>query len=137
MTYLHVADVEASVAFYAALGFEVGNVYRETSGAAFWAAVKRDNGDGSAAELFFARASGPIDASQQAVLIYLYSADVAALRTHLLASGLHDGGHYHGQAGPNNGHRVVFEIYQPQHMPAGELRIVDPDGYVLLVGQLS
>jgi len=27
-------------------------------------------------------------------------------------------------------------IVHPAHMPAGELRLVDPDGYVLLIGQL-
>jgi hypothetical protein len=29
------------------------------------------------------------------------------------------------------------EIHHPHYMPAGEIRVVDPDGYVLLVGQLG
>jgi hypothetical protein len=31
----------------------------------------------------------------------------------------------------------VGEIEYPFYMPAGEFRVVDPDGYVLLVGQLN
>jgi hypothetical protein len=65
-----------------------------------------------------ARASGPIIADQQAVLFYLYSPDLIALREHLLAKGV-----------------KVSEITYPDYMPKGEIRIEDPDGYVLLVGQ--
>jgi hypothetical protein len=31
----------------------------------------------------------------------------------------------------------VGEITRPFYMPAGEFRLEDPDGYVLLVGQLD
>jgi hypothetical protein len=31
----------------------------------------------------------------------------------------------------------VGEIEHPSYMPAGELRVLDPDGYVVLVGQLD
>jgi hypothetical protein len=70
------------------------------------------------AELMFARASGPIVASQQAVLFYLYSPDLIALRTHLLDCGVH-----------------VSNLTYPAYMPKGEVRVEDPDGYVLLIGQ--
>ena len=33
--------------------------------------------------------------------------------------------------------RVVFEVYHPNHMQGGELRVADLDGYCLLVGQIG
>jgi len=30
---------------------------------------------------------------------------------------------------------VVFEVTRPHYMPEGEVRVVDPDGYGLLIGQ--
>jgi hypothetical protein len=64
------------------------------------------------------RASEPVIPSQQAVLFYLYSPDLIALREHLLASGV-----------------KVSPITYPEYMPKGEIRVEDPDGYVLLIGQ--
>lgn len=132
VVFAHVAEVEASIAFYALLGFEVQSVLRDPQGRAFWAMLKSGG-----AEIMFAKASGPIDPAQQAVLFYMYSDDVAKLRTHLLASGLSEGGPYLGQAGPNDGRRAVFAISRPHHMPEGEIRVHDPDGYCILVGQLG
>ncbi len=66
----------------------------------------------------FARASDPVIASQQAVLFYLYSADLTALRAHLLGKSV-----------------KVSLISYPDYMPKGEIRVEDPDGYVLLIGQ--
>jgi hypothetical protein len=54
-----------------------------------------------------------------------------------LAGGLRDAGTYTGAATPSDGPRTVFAISHPSHMPAGELRIADPDGYVILIGQLN
>jgi len=51
-----------------------------------------------------------------AVLFYLYTPDVAGLREALLESGV--------EAGP---------LAHPFFSPKGEFRIVDPDGYVLMV----
>ncbi len=85
----------------------------------------------------FAMSSGPIDAEQQAVLFYMYSDDVAGLRQHLLKSGLADGGDYCGQLGPNNGRSIVFDVSYPDYMPAGEIRVADPDAYCILIGQRS
>lgn len=87
----------------------------------------------------FARASAPVDASQQAVLFYLYSLDVQGLRTFLLEHGVPDAGPPPAEgieSPPPNG-EAVFEIVPRFYMPAGELRIHDPDGYCLLVGQLD
>ena len=84
--FVHVADVDASLDFYALLGFVQNNTLRDPAGRAFWSLAQSGN-----AEIMFSRASGPIDPAQQAVLFYMYSTDVAALRRHLLAKGLHDG----------------------------------------------
>lgn len=132
--YLHVADVERSVAFYELLGFVEDNRYRDADGRPVWASVRYPAEGTPTAELFFARADGPVVPEEQAVLLYMYSRDIGALRAHLLERGLHDGGRYCGQAGPNGGRRVVFEIHHPHYMSGGELRIADPDGYCLLVG---
>ena len=70
------------------------------------------------AQLMFARASDPVIPSQQAVLFYLYTPNLIALREHLLASGV-----------------KVSPITYPDYMPKGEIRVEDPDGYVLLIGQ--
>ena len=130
--FVHVGDVEASLDFYALLGFVPESVMKDGHGRAFWALAKSGKG-----EIMFARASGPVDAEQQAVLFYMYSTDVAGLRRHLLENGVRDGGAYCGAAAPGDGPRMVFEIARPDYMPAGEVRIADPDGYCILVGQLG
>lgn len=130
--FAHVADVDASTAFYALLGFAPTKRMAGPDGRAFWAAISS-----ALASIMFAQADGPVHPEQQAVLFYMYSNDVAGLRRHLLASGLADGGAYCGQLGPQGGRRVVFEVAHPPHMPHGELRVSDPDGYCILVGQLA
>ncbi|MFO0838294.1 MAG: hypothetical protein U1D55_07170 [Phycisphaerae bacterium] len=127
----HVADVERSIVFYEHLGFSVLNRL-EHGGITRWASLRSAN-----AWIMFARADGPIAPEQQAMLLYLYSNDVAALRSRLLGRGLHDGGKYCGQAGPNDGRCVVFDISKPHYMPEGEIRVSDPDGYCLLIGQCT
>lgn len=130
--FVHVADVEASLAFYALLGFVPQNIMKDARGCAFWALAQSGKG-----EIMLARADGPIDAGQQAVLFYMYSTDVAGLRRHLLARGVRDGGVYPGRAGPGDGPRTAFEVAHRDYMPGGEMRIADPDGYIILVGQLG
>ena len=61
-----------------------------------------------------------IDHAGQGVLFYLYSADLAALREQLVAEGIHVGEIVDGIPGPSN-----------------EMRLTDPDGYVLMVAQLD
>ena len=63
-----------------------------------------------------ARAEGPVEPSQQAVLFYCWSPNVRVLHTELRDAGID-----------------VGEIEYPFYMPAGEFRTVDPDGYVLIV----
>lgn len=125
----HVPDVERSIRFYALLGFTVRNRLRH-DGQTRWAWL--DSGD---AALMLAAADAPVDPAQQAILFYLYSRDVAGLRAHLLANGCFDGGPYCGAPGPDAGRCVVFEITHPGYMEKGELRVADPDGYCLLIGQ--
>jgi hypothetical protein len=100
------ADIQRSVDFYQEFGMEV-------RGSLQWVHLACERAD-----LMLARASEPIVAGQQAVLFYLYSPDLVALRDHLLESGVQ-----------------VSPITYPEYMRKGEIRVEDPDGYVLLIGQ--
>ncbi len=60
----------------------------------------------------------PIDPQQQQVLFYLYASDLVSLRNQLLTDGLTPG-----------------EICYPEYLPNGEFRLLDPDGYCLMVAQ--
>jgi catechol 2,3-dioxygenase-like lactoylglutathione lyase family enzyme len=108
----YVANVERSIAFYRHLGFEVGNTFAANGATKpTWAWLK--SGD---AQLMLAAGSDPVIAEQQAVLFYVYTDDVAAARASLTEAGL----------GPG-------EIMKPFYAPQGEFRLVDPDGYVVMV----
>ena len=109
----HVADVRQSVNFYKLLGMELQSSLKASDGALRWAHV--NCGD---ANLMFARASAPIISGEQAVLFYLYTSNLIALRERLIAAGV-----------------TVSSIAYPDYMPKGEIRIEDPDRYVLLIGQ--
>ena len=119
--YAHVADVQRSIGFYSRLGLELRNGY-EDGGTIVWAFVASSAVDPNAAgaRLMLARADGPIVASDQAVLFYCWAPDVRELHDELEAAGV-----------------PVGEIHHPFYMPSGEFRVEDPDGYVLLIGQLS
>ena len=119
--YAHVADVQRSVDFYRRLGLEPRSSHEE-DGTLVWAFVTTPAADPheAGARLMLALADGPFDASQQAVLFYCWSPDVRALRDELRQAGIAAG-----------------EIEHPFYMPAGQFRVIDPDGYVLLVGQLD
>ncbi|QDV89357.1 Glyoxalase-like domain protein [Phycisphaerae bacterium RAS2] len=138
---VHVADVEASIAFYALLGFSVRDKVQH-AGKTQWAWITSGRG-----HLMLTAASGPVDPRQQAVLFYLYCENIAMMRAHLLANGLADGGAFGhceegrepstDEAARRSGCRTVFEISHPFYMPEGELRVHDPDGYCLLIGQCA
>jgi len=108
-----VADVQRSIDFYKLLGMEVRGCLKSSSGNLQWAHATCERAD-----LMFARATEPVVASQQAVLFYLYSPDLVALREHLISAGIH-----------------VSAITYPDYMPKGEVRVEDPDGYILLIGK--
>ena len=109
----HVANVQRSVDFYKQLGMEVRGSLRAPSGELQWVDLVCEQ-----AALMFSRASEPVIPGQQAVLFYLYSPDLIALREHLQSKGVR-----------------VSPITYPEYMPKGEIRVEDPDGYCLLIGQ--
>jgi hypothetical protein len=112
--FVHVDDVERSIAFYYHLGFTVASVYRYRE-RPVWAALISDG-----AELMVSTDGQPIYTDRQGVLFYLYSDNLAALREQLLAAGIGAGEIVDGTPGPTN-----------------ELRLMDPDGYVLVVAQIE
>jgi hypothetical protein len=109
----HVADVQRSADFYKLLGMEMGGRLKNPSGELQWAWLACEG-----AQLMVTRGLKPVIANQQAVLFYLYSPDLVALREHLLARGV-----------------KVSEITYPEYMEKGEICLEDPDGYCLLIGQ--
>jgi SnoaL-like domain len=112
--FVHVADVERSIAFYELLGFAV-SATDGPSDLLGWAALEHQQ-----AKLMVARADSPVDPSMQGVLFYLYTHDLPALQTHLRAHGQAAGAIRDGTPGPRH-----------------EMRLHDPDGYVLMVAQLD
>lgn len=115
VAFVHVADVERSIRFYANLGFVVtSKVVPDGQSAAVWARLTSEK-----ANLMVGLSSAPIDASRQAVLFYLYYDDIR--QTHAILSRL----------GCSPG-----DIKYPFYMPGGECRLEDPDGYVLMLAQI-
>ena len=112
--FVRVVDVEDSVAFYRHLGFSLEEQakYRDRLS---WAKLR--SGD---AENMFEGTYGPSDPDRQRVLFYLYSHDLAALRAQLLAVGIDAGEIEDGSPGPRE-----------------EMRVIDPDGYVLMIAQIE
>lgn len=109
----HAAYLQRSVDFYKLLGMEVRGSLKTSGGELQWGHVACEQAD-----LMFARASEPVAPSQQAVLFYLYSPNLVALREYLISAGVR-----------------VSPITYPDYMPKGEIRVEDPDGYTLLIGQ--
>lgn len=111
----YVADVHASITFYEKLGFAVRGSFTppgdDTLGWAYLAS--------GAAELMLGRADEPVVAEQQAVLFYVYCEDVPAMHAQLAEAGVAPG-----------------PIATPFYNPKGEFRLVDPDGYVVMVAHL-
>ena len=108
-----VASVPASIAFYEKLGFEAGNTFTPPQASEpSWAWLECD----AAASLMLSKASGPIEPAQHTVLFYLYVDDVAAKHAELAAAGVRGG-----------------DIAYPFYAERGEFRVVDPDGYALMI----
>jgi predicted enzyme related to lactoylglutathione lyase len=105
-------DVPRSIAFYQQLGFALANSFTPPDAEEMsWAWL-----ESGSANLMLAKASEPVVPEQQAILFYLYVDDVAAAHETLFAAGLH----------PN-------AITTPFYAPRGEFRLVDPDGYCLMM----
>jgi hypothetical protein len=81
--FVHVTDVDRSVAFYELLGFAVNDSF-EHQGERVWVWLESED-----ARLMLARGDAP--GMAEAVLFYVYSRDLAALRDHLVANGVTPG----------------------------------------------
>jgi catechol 2,3-dioxygenase-like lactoylglutathione lyase family enzyme len=119
--YAHVVDLERSIAFYSRLGFSVRNEFRDGHRRS-WTFLTTPSPEPNAptGRLMLGLAEEPGDPGQQGVLFYCWSPDVAQLRDELLSAGVE-----------------VSAIEHPDYMPAGEIEVRDPDGYVLVIGQLG
>jgi catechol 2,3-dioxygenase-like lactoylglutathione lyase family enzyme len=118
--YTHVADVERSIAFYRHLGLEPRDTHVE-GGTLVWAFVTSSpDPDQAWARLMLARADEPVDRERQGVLFYCWTPDVRALHARLRSAGVD-----------------ASEIEHPFYMPAGEFHLTDPDGYLVVIGQLG
>lgn len=112
--FVHVADVQRSIDFYAKLGMSVSNTFVPTGDHdPAWAWLETGN-----AKLMVARANGPIDHRQQGVLFYTYCSDIDAVHGALTEAGV-----------------TVGPIKRQFYAPNGEFRIEDPDGYVVMMMQ--
>jgi len=107
-----VVDVEGSIGFYRHLGFEVGNRFtKEGATKPTWAWLQC-----GAAQLMLAETDQPIVPDQQRILFYFYTHDVREAHKSLAEAGLNPG-----------------EVSTPFYAPRGEFKVVDPDGYVLMI----
>jgi catechol 2,3-dioxygenase-like lactoylglutathione lyase family enzyme len=111
--FVHVADVDRSIAFYERLGFELHHEFAP-EGRRIWGWLER--GD---ARLMVAEADEPVDPRAQAVLFYLYTQDLDALRARVVSEGVAAGEVTSGGPGPDR-----------------QMRIDDPDGYCLMVAEI-
>jgi catechol 2,3-dioxygenase-like lactoylglutathione lyase family enzyme len=108
----HVKDVNRSIAFYTRLGFEVKGTHTpDGRSEPVWAWLQTDG-----ARLMVTRADQPVSADDQAVLFYLYYDAIEAVHSELASSGLH-----------------VGPLSYPFYSPKGEFRLMDPDGYCLML----
>lgn len=113
---LHVRSVERSIAFYDLLGFKLIDI--EGSDRLGWARLHCD--DGSAIMLLLAEEPENIDPQKQAIMLVLYTENLAALRDQLVAKGVTAG-----------------KIDTPPWMPSGSMMLRDPDGYRVNVNHWS
>ena len=112
--FVHVEDVERSIAFYHHLGFIPESIYKYR-GRGAWAELRSEE-----AVMMVCTDGDAVDPADQGVLFYLYSRDLVALREQLLAEGVD-----------------VGEIYDGTPAPKRQMRLTDPDGYVLMVAEIE
>jgi ketosteroid isomerase-like protein/catechol 2,3-dioxygenase-like lactoylglutathione lyase family enzyme len=113
--FVRVADLAASIAFYEELGFQVTATHPPGAPEPSWAALAAGE-----ARLMLEHADRPIAAGAQRVLFYLYARDLFGLRDRLVAAGVDAG-----------------EIVDGRPGPRAEMRVEDPDGYVLMIAQIE
>jgi glyoxalase/bleomycin resistance protein/dioxygenase superfamily protein len=112
--FVHFADVDRSIAFYALLGFGLEDELVE-DGRRIWGFLER--GD---ARLMVAEGDEPLDPHAQAVLFYLYTRDLDGLRARLVDAGVAAGEITTGGPGPDR-----------------QMALDDPDGYRLMVAEIE
>ena len=114
-----VLDVERSVSFYNLLGLAVGNRVPR-NGPMQWAWLYAPNVPDwrRGPNLMLTRSEGAIDPAGSKILLYVYATNLVALREELVRAGQTPG-----------------TIRYPDYLPNGELQLIDPDGYCLMIAQ--
>jgi catechol 2,3-dioxygenase-like lactoylglutathione lyase family enzyme len=112
--FVHVSQIERSIAFYETLGLTVERTF-PPDGRATWAYLR--NGD---ARVMLQQVDEEVDGAAQAVLFYLFVDDLLSLRERLIGHGVEAGEIEDGRPGPTR-----------------ELRLRDPDGYLLMVAEIE
>jgi hypothetical protein len=114
-----VADIERSAVFYGLLGFVIGN-RAPREGRMGWAWLYQPLAPNwrRGANLMLLRMEEKIDPREQRIHFYLYATDLVALRDELIRAG-----------------RDPAAITYPEHLPKGEFRLDDPDGFRLTIAQ--
>jgi catechol 2,3-dioxygenase-like lactoylglutathione lyase family enzyme len=110
---VYVADIAASVAFYEHLGF-VAQAEGQDSG---WRYSYLKSGE---VGLLLAAGGTAWSTDPGPVHLYFRGDDVAGLEHTLQAAGV-----------------ATEHLGYPDHAPGGELKVLDPDGHVLLIGQIT
>ncbi|HTU14330.1 MAG TPA: VOC family protein [Solirubrobacterales bacterium] len=111
--FAHSEDIAASISFYEGLGFEIIETF-EPHGRLTWCMLRSGR-----ALLMLAAADSPIDRTRQGVLFYLYTEDLASFHDSL------------------DGEQVVFGEIESGPTGLLQFRIDDPDGYCLMVAEVS
>lgn len=116
---IHVLDMDRSVSFYRLLGFEIGN-YVPREGPIHWAWLYSPNAPSwkRGPNLMLTRSECAIEPETQEILFYLYAVDLKGLRKTLQDAGV-----------------TVGDVEHPEYLPEGEFRVLDPDGYTLMIAQ--
>ena len=116
---IRVADIQRSAKFYELLGFQIGNYVPREAPPMHWAWLYQTGAPNwkTGANLMLVRGKEQ-SASEQPVVLYLYAADLVALRQQLIGMQIN-----------------VSAITYPEYLPKGEFELRDPDGYTVMVAQ--
>jgi predicted enzyme related to lactoylglutathione lyase len=109
----YVRDIDASRAFYELLGFREQSAGKAATSA--WSALQH-NGH----SVLLASTQPPLDLPRLPLLFYFYLDDLDAVASALGTAGVE-----------------VTEAGHPPHALGGEVKILDPDGNTVLLGQLE
>jgi catechol 2,3-dioxygenase-like lactoylglutathione lyase family enzyme len=116
---IRVEEVERSAKFYELLGFQIGNYVPREAPPKHWAWLYQPGAPNwkTGANLMLVRGKKR-SGGEQPVVLYLYAAELVALRQQLIGMGVN-----------------VGAITYPEYLPKGEFELHDPDGYTVMVGQ--